>query len=71
MIVPLVAAAWLPSGFPYLARQVLLCIWGVGAILVAERMLFSNSLNEALRAVGFVRARKAALEMVLLTSLPM
>jgi hypothetical protein len=71
VIVPLVAAAWLPSGFPYLVRQVLLCAWGVGAILVAERMLFSNTLKNALRAVGFVRARKPTLEVTVLASLPM
>jgi membrane protease YdiL (CAAX protease family) len=71
VIVPLVAAAWLPPGFPHLVRQALLCTWGVGAILVAERMLFSNSLKETLRAVGFVRARKSTLEVALLVSLPM
>jgi membrane protease YdiL (CAAX protease family) len=71
VVVPLVAAAWLPSGFPHMLRQVLLCIWGVGAILVAERLLFSNTLQESLRAVGFVWARKSRLEVVLLASLPM
>jgi membrane protease YdiL (CAAX protease family) len=71
VIVPLVAAAWLPPGFPHLVRQVLLCMWGVGAILIAERMLFSSTLREALRAVGFVRARKSTLKVVLLASLPM
>lgn len=70
-ILPLVAAAWLPSGFPHLLRQVLLCIWGVGAILVAERMLFSGTLKEALRAVGVVRARNSLLGVVLAASLPM
>jgi membrane protease YdiL (CAAX protease family) len=71
VIGPLIAAAWLPSGFPHLLRQVLLCIWGVGAILVAERLLFSNTLNETLRAVGFVPAQKSILGKVLLASLPM
>jgi membrane protease YdiL (CAAX protease family) len=71
VIVPLVAAAWLPTGFPHLVRQVLLCIWGVGAILVAERTLFSDTLKEALRAVGLVRARKSTLAVALLASLPM
>jgi membrane protease YdiL (CAAX protease family) len=71
VIVPLVAAAWLPSGFPHLLRQVLLCIWGVGAILMAERLLFSNTLQEAVPAVGFVWARKSTLAVVLLASLPM
>jgi membrane protease YdiL (CAAX protease family) len=71
VIVPLVAAAWLPAWFPYLLRQLLLCIWGVGAILVAERLLFSNTLQEALRAVGLASAPKPVLAAVLLASLPM
>jgi membrane protease YdiL (CAAX protease family) len=71
VIVPLVAVAWLPPGFPHLVRQFLLCVWGVGAILVAERVFFSNSLKAALRAVGFVQAREATLGVVLLASLPM
>ena len=71
VIVPLVAAAWLPTGFPHLVRQVLLCIWGVGAILITERRLFSDTLKEALRAVGFVRSPKSTLAVVLLASLPM
>jgi membrane protease YdiL (CAAX protease family) len=48
-----------------------LLIWGVGAILVTERTLFSSTLNEALRAVGFVPSRKSMLGRVLLASLPM
>lgn len=71
VIVPLVVAAWLPPGFPHLVRQVLLCTWGLGAILVAERMFFSDTLKEALRAVGFVRAQESTLEEALLASLPM
>jgi membrane protease YdiL (CAAX protease family) len=71
VIIPLVAAVWLPPAFPHLLRQLLLCLWGVGAILVAERMLFSGTLNAALRAVGLVRARAATLGAALLTGLPM
>lgn len=71
VIAPLVVAAWLPPGFPHLVRQVLLCTWGVGAILVTERRLFSDTLKEALRAVGFVRPPKSTLGVALLASLPM
>jgi membrane protease YdiL (CAAX protease family) len=71
VIAPLVAAAWLPPGFPHLVRQGLLCIWGVGAILVTERVLFSDTLKDALRALGFVRARKSTLTVVLIACLPM
>lgn len=71
VIVPLVAAAWLPPEFPHLLRQVLLCIWGIGAILVAERVLFSGTFPEVLRAAGFVRTRNSTLIVVLLASLPM
>ena len=34
VITPLIAAAWLPVGFSYLLRQVLLLVWGVAAILL-------------------------------------
>jgi len=71
VIVPLVAAAWLPPEFPQLLRQALLCAWGVGAILLAERMLFSSTLSEALRATGFIPTRKAMFAVALLASLPM
>jgi hypothetical protein len=37
-IVPLIAAAWLiPPGFPYLLRQLILCAWGTGTVLLAEQ----------------------------------
>jgi hypothetical protein len=39
---PLIAAAWLPPQFPLLLRQLLLFAWGVGAIAVAERLLFAD-----------------------------
>ena len=71
VIVPLVASAWLPPEFPHLLRQVLLFVWGVGAMLAAERMLFSGTLEEALRAAGFVRARRSMLFLAVLVSLPM
>src|SRR5262245_52625057 len=72
VIAPLIAAAWLiPPDFPMLIRQILLAAWGVGAILVAELLLFSNSLGTALRAVGFVPARARALIVALAVSIPM
>ena len=71
VIAPLIAAAWLPHAFPLGLRQILLSVWGVGAILIAERLLFSPTLREALRAVGFVRARTSTLVVAVLVSLPM
>jgi membrane protease YdiL (CAAX protease family) len=70
-IVPLVAAAWLPPGFPHLPRQLLLCAWGVGAIFVMERLLFGGTVRDALRALGFVQARRSAVNLALVASLPM
>jgi membrane protease YdiL (CAAX protease family) len=72
VIIPLVAAAWLiPQDFPMLLRQTLLTIWGVGAMLVAERLLFSPTWQTSLRAVGFVPARRRTVIVSLLVSLPM
>ena len=72
MIVPLVAANWLiPPGFPLLLRQIALCAWGVGAIFVCERLLFSATARDAFRAMGFVRARGPAVFVALLVSVPM
>ncbi|MCK6629720.1 MAG: CPBP family glutamic-type intramembrane protease [Anaerolineae bacterium] len=71
VIIPLVAAAWLPSDFPMLLRQLLLCAWGVGATLAAERLLFSRTWQQAWQAVGFVPARLPAVVVALLASLPM
>jgi membrane protease YdiL (CAAX protease family) len=54
-----------------LLRQILLCAWGVGATLAAERLLFSRTWLQAWQAVGFVQARLPTLIIVLLVSLPM
>jgi membrane protease YdiL (CAAX protease family) len=54
-----------------LLRQILLCAWGVGATLVAERLLFSRAWRQAWQTVGFVRARQPAVVIALLVSLPM
>ncbi len=72
IIVPLVAAAWLtPPTFPLLARQILLTLWGVGATLGAQRLLFSATWGKAGRALGFVLPRARAVWVALLVSLPM
>jgi membrane protease YdiL (CAAX protease family) len=71
VITPLVAAAWLPPGFPLWLRQLLLCAWGVGAIVVAERVFFSSTLERAFHAVGFKRPRLRAIVAAFLVSLPM
>ncbi|MCB9101969.1 MAG: CPBP family intramembrane metalloprotease [Anaerolineales bacterium] len=72
VIIPLVAAAFFtPPDFPMLLRQVLLCVWGVGATLVFERLLFSGSWRQTWQRVGFVRVRRSMVLVALLVSLPM
>lgn len=71
VIAPLIAAAWLPPQFPLLLRQLLLFAWGVGAIAVAERLLFAGALRDAFRALGFTRARWSAVGVSALVSIPM
>src|SRR5688572_1526250 len=71
VLIPLIAAEWLSPQFPWLMRQILLFVWGVGATLIAERVLFSNTLHESLRTVGFGPARAVAIGVALLVSIPM
>ncbi|MCB0195078.1 MAG: CPBP family intramembrane metalloprotease [Anaerolineae bacterium] len=72
VIIPLIAAAFFtPPDFPMLLRQMLLCAWGVGATLVAERLLFSQTWRQSWRVVGFAQARRPAIVVALLASLPM
>jgi membrane protease YdiL (CAAX protease family) len=72
VILPLIGAAWwIPASFPMLARQIILCVWGVGATLVAQRLIFRSSWRETARFVGFVPARAGAVLVALLVSLPM
>lgn len=71
VMLPMIAAAWLPAEFPLLWRQVLLCAWGVGATRAAERIVFSRSASEALRAVGFAPPRPPVVVAALIASLPM
>ena len=71
-IVPLIAAAWLiPPGFPHLLRQTILCGWGAGTIVAAQRLLFSRTFGAATRALGFVPPRAGMVVTVLLVSIPM
>jgi membrane protease YdiL (CAAX protease family) len=71
VIVPLVAAQWTLPPMPWLARQSILCAWGVGATLFLERVFFSESVLTAWRAVGFARARARVAAIGLLVSVPM
>lgn len=72
VIIPLITAAWfIPADFPMLLRQVILCIWGVGATLIAERRLFRPTIVHAAQAIGFVPARMKAVIVALIVSVPM
>jgi membrane protease YdiL (CAAX protease family) len=72
VMIPLVTAAFFtPPDFPMLLRQILLCTWGVGATLVAERVLFSRTWRQTWQSVGFVPARLPAVVVALLAGLPM
>lgn len=72
VIIPLIGATgFIPPGFPLLLRQIVLCGWGVGAILAAERLLFSGTLGESVRVIGFVPARTPAVVVAFLVSVPM
>jgi membrane protease YdiL (CAAX protease family) len=72
VMIPLVAAAFFtPPDFSMLLRQILLCAWGVGATLAAERLLFSQTWRQAWQTVGFVPVRLSAVVVALLVSLPM
>ena len=71
-IVPLVVAAFLtPPWMPLVARQVLLCAWGVGAAIVAERLFFNGNVASSVRALGFRRPRTRIVIAALLMSVPM
>ena len=71
VIVPLVAAQFVLPPMPLLARQTILCAWGVGATLFFERLFFSQSVHAAWRAIGFVGARGRVVAIGLLVSVPM
>lgn len=68
----LVAAAFFtPPDFPLLARQILLFIWGMGGIFIAERFLFAPDWRQAATALGFVAPTPRASLVALGVSLPM
>jgi len=72
VIAALVAAAFVvPPELPFLARQILLCIVGVGGIFVAERILFGRGWRRVLATLGFVAPRGRAVIVALAVSLPM
>jgi len=72
VIAILVSAAFvLPAGVPVLLRQVLLCVIGIGGIMVAERHLFGRGWRQIVAALGFVAPRLRAVCAALIVSLPM
>lgn len=72
VIVILVGAAFVvPPGFPVLLRQILLCVVGVGGIVVAERLLFGRKWRRIPVILGFVAPRPRAAVVAIVVSLPM
>lgn len=72
VIAGLVATAFIiPADFPLLPRQLILCAWGVGGIIVAERLLFACPPGSLAKAIGMVAPRWRAVVVALLASLPM
>jgi membrane protease YdiL (CAAX protease family) len=72
VIAVLVAAAFVvPADTPQLLRQATLAAWGVGAILLAERLLFAPNWRGAVAGIGLVRPRMRAIAVALVVSLPM
>src|SRR5262245_11230477 len=72
VIAVLVAAAFLtPPELPLLQRQILLFLWGVGGMPVAERVLFGADWRRAYMTLGFVSPRRRAVVVALLASVPM
>ena len=59
VIAVLVAAAFLtPPDFPLLTRQILLFVWGIGGMVVAERVLFGPDWGRVRATLGFVSPRR-------------
>ena len=71
VIAILVAAASRAARFPLLLRQVLLCLVGVGGIMVAERVLFGPDGGGSCATLGFVTPRPRAVVVAIIVSLPM
>ena len=72
VIAGMIAAAFLwPSEWPLALRQILLAVWGVGGIILAERHLFGTSPRHTAAAIGLVRPRGRAVAVAVMASLPM
>jgi membrane protease YdiL (CAAX protease family) len=71
VIAGLVAAAFLAPPEQPLVGQLVLFSWGLGGILLAERLLFGPGWGRAAAALGFVTPRTRALVVALIVSLPM
>jgi membrane protease YdiL (CAAX protease family) len=71
VIAPLIAAAWFSAAVPYLIRQTVLCVWGVGATVALDRLLFGGTLLASVRTIGFAPARMSAVFVAIGVSLPM
>ncbi|HVH27663.1 MAG TPA: CPBP family intramembrane glutamic endopeptidase [Vicinamibacterales bacterium] len=72
VIVILVGAAFVvPSSFPLLLRQVLLCVIGVGGTMLAERLLFGPGWARVVATLGFIPPRAPAAMVAIVVSLPM
>lgn len=71
LITPLVLAQWVPFDGPPLIKQIALAAWGIGATVVAQRVLFRESMGGALRTLGFHACPRQVLMVAIAASLPM
>ena len=71
VLAPMIAAAFSMWEVSLLVRQAALCVWGVGATLAFERLLFNKTIGTAVRSVGFVPVPRPTLVMAVLAGLPM
>ena len=72
VIAMLVAAAFvLPAGFPWLPRQLLLGVIGIGGIALAEVVLFHTQLTDLPRRLGFIVPRTRFIIICVAASAPM
>jgi membrane protease YdiL (CAAX protease family) len=72
VIAILVAAAFvLPADFPWLPRQLLLALIGIGGMALGEILLFRTPIADLGRRLGFVPADRRTILICLAASLPM